>query len=119
VIESWSGYFHATNPAGTAPLDLGSREAEDWADFSKLIPRLRSRYASLLERTSFAFYVGTDDSRFRSENERIFKAMRAAHVPHVVFRIYAGGHDWSLWRRHAVAWVGRALSAAARPESHH
>ena len=25
VVESWSGYFHPTNPSGTAPLDLGSR----------------------------------------------------------------------------------------------
>src|SRR5206468_11139206 len=24
VIQSWSGYFHATNPAGTGPMDLGS-----------------------------------------------------------------------------------------------
>ena len=24
VIESWSGYFHATNPDGTESLDLGS-----------------------------------------------------------------------------------------------
>ena len=25
VVESWSGYFHPTDPTGTKPLDLGSR----------------------------------------------------------------------------------------------
>ena len=116
VIEAWSGYFHPTNPAGTAPLDLGSRAANDWADFSKLIPKLRSRYGRWLGRTWFTFYIGTDDSRFRAENERIFRALRAAHIPHVLFRLYAGGHDWSLWERHAVDWVRAALNDAAKPQ---
>jgi S-formylglutathione hydrolase FrmB len=115
VIESWSGYFHPTNPAGTAPLDLGSEEANDWADFHKLIPQLKTRFGDALARTWFGFYVGTDDSRFRRENEQIYKRMRAAHVPHVVFRLYRGGHSWSLWENHAVDWIGRALGEAAKP----
>ncbi len=115
TIESWSGYFHPTNPAGTAPLDLGSQAANDWADFSKLIPTFGSRYGRLLNRTWFDFYIGTDDSRFRAENLRIYRQLRAAHVPNVVFKLYAGGHNWTLWEGHAVAWVSRALKVTAKP----
>jgi enterochelin esterase-like enzyme len=114
VIESWSGYFHATNPAGTAPLALGSEGANDWADFHKLIPTLRARYGRFLPRTWFSFYVGTDDSLFRSENEAVYRQLRAAGVPHVTFRLYDGGHNWSLWQQHAVDWVRGALDVAAK-----
>ena len=116
AIESWSGYFRPTNPAGTAPLDLGSGQANDWADFYALIPTLRARLGRWWGSTWFAFYVGTDDSRFRAENEQIYGRLRAAHVPHVVFRLYRGGHDWSLWQRHAVDWVRAALMVAAKPK---
>jgi enterochelin esterase-like enzyme len=115
VIESWSGYFHATNPAGTAPLDLGSKQANDWADFRTLIPTLHKRYGRFWTKTWFGFYVGTNDSRFRSENEQLYAMLRKARVPHVTFRLYSGGHDWTLWRRHAVDWVKRALVVAAQP----
>jgi enterochelin esterase-like enzyme len=115
VIESWSGYFRPTNPAGTAPLDLGSSQANDWADFYKLIPTLRARLGHWWASTWFGFYVGTDDSRFRAENEQIYSRLRAAGLPHGVFRLYQGGHDWSLWQRHAVDWVRAALRVAAKP----
>jgi enterochelin esterase-like enzyme len=115
VIESWSGYFHPTDPAGTAPLDLGSQDANDWANFHKQIPMLRTRYGRWLGRTWFDFYVGTNDARFRSENERTYRELVAAHVPHVLFKLYNGGHDWSLWQRHAVDWVRAALAVAAKP----
>ena len=115
VIESWSGYFHPTNPAGTAPLDLGSEQANDWANFHKQIPALRKRYGRWWGSTWFYFYVGTNDDRFRDENEQTHTKLRAAHVPHVVFRLYQGGHNWSLWQRHAVTWVHAALGIAAKP----
>ena len=115
VIESWSGYFHPTTPAGTGPLSLGSEQANDWADFRKQVPSLRSRYGRWWASTWFGFYVGTDDSRFRSENESLYAQLRAANVPHVTFQLYNGGHDWSLWQGHAVDWVKRALDVAARP----
>ncbi len=116
VIESWSGYFHPTNPAGTAPLDLGSEEANDWANFHKQIPALRTRYGGWWDSTWFYFYVGTNDSRFRAENEQTYSELREAHLPHLVFHVYQGGHDWTLWQRHAVGWVGAGLSVAARPQ---
>jgi enterochelin esterase-like enzyme len=115
VIQSWSGYFHPTTPDGTAPLDLGSGEANDWADFHKQIPVLERRLARYGHATYFGFYVGTDDSRFRRENERVFQELRAARLPHVTFRLYGGAHDWSLWATHAPAWIGRALAVAATP----
>jgi enterochelin esterase-like enzyme len=117
VIESWSGYFHATDPSGTRALDLGSREANDWASFHALIPSLKRRFAPYLRTTWYGFYVGTDDARFRRENEQVDRELHAAGIPHVFFRLYAGGHSWSLWRRHAAAWIGGALAAAARPSS--
>jgi enterochelin esterase-like enzyme len=115
VIESWSGYFHPTDPTGTRLLDLGSREANDWADFHKLIPGLKRRFAPFATRTYYGFYVGTDDSRFRAENEAIYREMRAARLAHVQFRVYRGGHDWSLWARHATGWIGWGLGFAAPP----
>jgi enterochelin esterase-like enzyme len=117
VIESWSGYFHPTDPSGTNALDLGSRDANDWATFAKQIPLLRSRFRRWFHSTYYAFYVGTDDARFRAENEQIAHALRANRIPHVYFRIYPGGHEWSLWREHAPAWIGGGLRFATPPHA--
>ena len=58
VIESWSGYFHATNPEGTAPMDMGSQAANDWADAHALVPELKTIFASYpYPKTHFGFYV--------------------------------------------------------------
>jgi enterochelin esterase-like enzyme len=114
VIESWSGYFHATNPAGTAPLDLGSEEANDWADFHKQIPQLRQQFGRWWGRTWFGFYVGTNDPHFLAENRQLYAELRSARVPHVLFRIYQGGHSWGLWQGHAVDWMRAGLVRAAR-----
>ena len=73
------------------------------------------RYGRWWGSTWFYFYVGTNDDRFRDENEQTYTELRAAHVPHVVFRLYQGGHNWSLWQRHAVTWVHAALGIAAKP----
>jgi S-formylglutathione hydrolase FrmB len=113
VIESWSGYFHPTDPSGTVALDLGSRDANEWASFAKQIPRLRTRFGRWFDSTYYAFYVGTNDTRFRAENEAIERAFVANHIPHVYFRIYPGGHSWSLWGEHAEAWLGGGLRFAA------
>jgi enterochelin esterase-like enzyme len=115
VIESWSGYFHPTNPAGTAPLDLGSEEANDWANFHKLIPTLEDSYGRWWRSTWFGFYVGTNDWRFRDENKQTYRELRRIGAPHVTFAVYQGGHNWGLWQRHAPGWVRMALGAAAKP----
>jgi S-formylglutathione hydrolase FrmB len=117
VIESWSGYFRPTNPAGTAVLDLGSVAANEWADFSRQIALLHKRFARWWATTTYAFYVGTDDTRFRQTNEAIDRELRAYHVPHVYFRLYQGAHSWRLWESHAEEWLGRALADAAAPRA--
>ena len=115
AVESWSGYFHATNPAGTATLELGSTEADDWANAHKQIARTKRLLTSTSTPTYFAFYVGADDSLFEQENIEYYKELRAAGVTGAVFRIYTGGHNWLLWGAHATQWVASALSVAAQP----
>ncbi len=115
VVESWSGYFHPTNPDGTAPLDLGSKVANDWANAHKLIPKLRQLLTLSGGHGYFAFYVGTNDSLFRAENEQLYREIRAAGIRRVVFHLYTGGHGWSLWSEHAETWLLNGLAAAAEP----
>jgi S-formylglutathione hydrolase FrmB len=115
VIESWSGYFHATDPTGTRALDLGSTGANDWASFARQIPLLHKRFSPWWQSTYYGFYVGTNDARFRAENERIARLFRTYHVPHVSFFLYSGAHSWSLWQEHAPTWIGGGLRVAAQP----
>jgi S-formylglutathione hydrolase FrmB len=115
VVESWSGYFHATNPAGTASLDLGSKEANDWASAHTLLGRLRAFVGPHRQNGYAAFYVGTNDSVFRAENEQFFREIRAAGIEDVTFRLYSGAHNWSLWSRYAVSWLRAGLDEAAPP----
>ena len=101
VIESWSGYFHPTNPAGTAPLPRGPR-----TNAHRLIARLRADERK--RPTFFAFYVGRGDDRFRDENERFSRELTAAGVRHV-FELYSGGHSTALWEAQAPSWLRLAL----------
>ena len=110
VIESWSGYQHPTNPAGTQPLDLGSTGANRRASAHSFVPALRRTFRKLP--TFFAFYVGSRDARFRAENERLDTELTDARVPHL-FRIYAGAHEQALWSAHARAWLGLAVQHLA------
>jgi len=106
AVESWSGYFHPTDPAGTHALDLGSSSANALASAHALVARLK---ADEERRPTFlAFYVGSDDARFRAENERFDAELRAARIPHV-FRIYPGGHASAVWSAHATQWLLLAL----------
>jgi S-formylglutathione hydrolase FrmB len=114
VVESWSGYFHPTDPDGTKALDLGSQQANAWASAHTLIPRLEQFLAN--GRGHFSFYVGTNDSRFRAENERFYHEIVAAGIHGVVFRLYSGSHDWSLWSEHAESWLAAGLGSTADPQ---
>jgi putative tributyrin esterase len=107
VVESWSGYFHATNPAGTTAIDGGPA-----SNVHRLLPRLRR--GETLRSTFLAFYVGTGDARFRAENERFDAELTSAGLPHL-FELYAGGHETALWRRHASEWLAFALAHLAKP----
>ncbi|HZC28733.1 MAG TPA: alpha/beta hydrolase-fold protein [Gaiellaceae bacterium] len=112
VIESWSGYFHPTNPAGTAALDLGSRSANARASAHTFVVTLRRSFAR--QPTFFAFYVGRGDERFRAENVQLDRELDRARVGHV-FRVYPGGHQQSIWQRHAATWLNLAAAHLAPP----
>ena len=110
VVESWSGYFHPTDPMGTKTLDLGSTRENERADVHRQATRVLAQLHALP--TLIAFYVGAHDSRFAAENIRLNRELTRAGVRHV-FRVYQGGHDQSLWGRHASAWLGLALAHLA------
>jgi enterochelin esterase-like enzyme len=111
VIESWSGYFHPTDPAGLHALDLGSPHANAKASAHTFVKTLRGWFAR--HPTFFAFYVGREDARFRAENVQFDRELAGARVPHL-FRIYAGGHEQSVWQSHARAWLSVAVDHLAR-----
>ncbi len=106
VVESWSGYFHPTDPTGTQPVDLGSAARDLQADVHRLIPWVRAKLRSLP--TFIAFYVGRSDWRFYAENETLNQELSKAGIAHV-FRTYPGGHDQRLWQRYAPPWLQLAL----------
>src|SRR5207302_3679674 len=112
VVESWSGYFHPTDPTGTKSLDLGSARANAQANVHRQLQAKARRLASL--RTFIGFYVGRDDS-FAPENRQLDAELVRAGIPHV-FRIYPGGHSGSLWQQYATAWLRLALAHLADPQ---
>lgn len=112
VVESWSGYFRPTNPAGTETLNLGSSRANARASAHAFVAGLKRAFAR--RPTYFAFYVGHGDGRFRAENLQFDRELTAANVPHL-FRVYPGGHAQSVWSSHAKAWLSVAVGHLARP----
>ena len=104
VIESWSGYFHPTDPTGTKALDRGPL-----AVVHTLVPQLHADTHT----TFLGFYVGRGDVRFRDENIQLDKELTAAHVPHL-FELYKGAHETSLWQKHAQGWLRLALQHLAK-----
>jgi enterochelin esterase-like enzyme len=110
AIESWSGYFHPTDPTGTRSLDLGSKAANRHASAHSFVRALRRTFAK--RPTFLAFYVGAQDARFLPENLQLHRELTAAEVPHV-FEVYDGGHSQSLWLRHATPWLRLAIDHLA------
>ena len=107
VVESWSGYFRPTDPSGTRVLKYTPSQSAH-----ALIPVLKADEQR--RPTFFAFYVGSEDTRFRAENEELDSELTAARVPHV-FEIYKGAHQQTVWSAHAVLWLGLALDHLAAP----
>jgi enterochelin esterase-like enzyme len=107
VIESWSGYFHATDPTGKSAIP-----APGSANVHRLISSLAADEA---QRPTFVgFYVGRSDPIFVAENEQLNRELSAASVPHT-FALYDGGHETRLWADHAVAWLRLALAHLENP----
>jgi enterochelin esterase-like enzyme len=112
VIQSWSGYFHPTNPSGTAPLSVGSAQQNAAASAHSYVPQLHAEFEQF-KPVSFSFYVGYRDWRFKPENEQFDQELSAAGVWHR-FAVYAGGHSYALWNRHAQVWIRRAADQLAQ-----
>ena len=112
VVESWSGYFHPTDPAGRSALDLGSPSANAKANAHAFVGELRRDMAR--KPAFFAFYVGRGDARFRAENRLFDRELTQARVPHL-FRIYGGGHEQAMWTAHAKFWLAVAVDHLAKP----
>ena len=107
VVESWSGYFHATDPTGKSAIP-----APGSANVHSLISRLA---ADEQKRATFVgFYVGRSDPTFVAENKQLDRELSAASVPHT-FAVYPGGHETRLWSGHAVAWLRLALAHLSTP----
>ena len=102
VIESWSGYFHPTDPTGTQALDRGPLTSVH--NLISVLEADRRRRS-----TFFGFYVGRGDSRFLAENLRLNRELNAAHVAHL-FEVYDGSHTTQLWQTHAADWLRVALT---------
>jgi enterochelin esterase-like enzyme len=107
AVESWSGYFHPTDPSGTKALDVGSAAANAAADVHRQFAVEHRTLKAL--KPFIAFYVGRDDTRFRAENEQLNQELSHAGIPHV-FRLYPGGHDQKLWQTYAIPWLALALA---------
>jgi enterochelin esterase-like enzyme len=102
AIESWSGYFHATDPTGKLAIPAPSS-----ANVHTLISSLA---ADEKRRSTFVgFYVGASDPIFVAENEQFNRELAAAAIPHA-FAVYPGGHETKLWAAHAVVWLRMALN---------
>ncbi len=112
AVESWSGYFHPTNPQGTRRLDLGSASRNARANAHAFVATLKRDEKR--RPTFFAFYVGSGDERFRDENLRLDRELTTAHVPHV-FALYPGAHEGTVWSTHARAWLRLAVDHLALP----
>jgi enterochelin esterase-like enzyme len=110
AVESWSGYFEATDPSGHHKLNLGSPAANAAA----AVPRGAELKAAVKAHpTLIAFYVGRQDDRFADDNESFNRALAREGIPHL-FRTYPGGHSGALWTGESKLWLGYALSALAR-----
>src|ERR1700759_1360055 len=109
AVESWSGYFEATNPSGTQKLNLGSPQANAAA----AVPRGAAlKAATRSHPTLIAFYVGRQDDRFADDNESFDRSLTRERIPHL-FRTYPGGHILALWTGESKLWLGYALGALA------
>jgi putative tributyrin esterase len=111
VIQAWSGYFHPTNPSGTAGLDVGSPTENAAASAHTYVPLLPGWFRRW-QPTYLGFYVGAADWRFAPENRRLDRELGAAGIAHH-FAVYRGGHTSAVWARHQSSWIRRALRELA------
>jgi enterochelin esterase-like enzyme len=95
LVESWSGYEEA-DPIRSI---FGTSKARLEANSPALtIPRV----ANTLRRdhVRFWFYTGTEDTRFRAQNEAFAAELASLGISHR-FYVVRGGHNWAIWRGNA------------------
>jgi enterochelin esterase-like enzyme len=107
AIESWSGYFHPTDPTGTRSIS-----SRAWLSASSFVSSLNRAF--VFHPTFIAFYVGDQDTLFRAENVQLARQLSHAHVP-FYFRIYPGGHTQQLWTHEAPSWLSMLLAHLDQP----
>ena len=112
AVESWSGYFHPTDPTGAFSLDLGSAAKNAAANVHRQFTKIEARLDALP--LYIAFYIGRQDQTgsFVAENEQLNHELSAAGVAHD-FRLDPGGHQQSLWSAEATQWLNLALNHLA------
>jgi enterochelin esterase-like enzyme len=109
AVESWSGYFVATDASGYRVLKLSTPAAQRAAT----VPDGPGLAGQLSRRPTFiGFYVGRADQRFLAMNEAFDTALSRAGVGHI-FRTYPGGHSVTLWEAQAPGWLAMALGYLA------
>jgi putative tributyrin esterase len=106
AIESWSGYFHATDPTGKSAIPAPAS-----ANVHSLVSALAADERK--RKTFVGFYVGRTDPIFVAENVQLDRELTSAGVPHR-FALYPGGHQTKLWSAHADAWLRLALAHLAK-----
>jgi enterochelin esterase-like enzyme len=114
AVQSWSGYFEATDPSGDHVLKLGSPQADGAAAVPRGAPLKQALQAWP---AMVAFYVGRQDSRFEAVNEQFDQSLRRSGIPHS-FTVYPGAHTTSLWSSHASHWLTLALTYLAAGRRH-
>jgi S-formylglutathione hydrolase FrmB len=105
AVESWSGYFHPTDPTGTRSIS-----SRTWLSAHAFVSSLNRAFA--VHPTFLGFYVGSQDGLFRPENVQFARELSRAKVP-FVFRMYTAGHTQSLWTQQAAGWLTLLLSHLA------
>lgn len=113
AVESWSGYFEATDPSGLRILDFGSAAANAQA---RVTHGAALAVALAGHPTFLGFYVGQQDTRFLADNRAFDAALRSERIRHS-FATYPSGHTVTLWEQEAPWWLARALGALARERS--
>ncbi len=112
-VQSWSGYFVATDPSGDHVLQFASAQAANAAT----VPygsRLRAEDDKWP--AQIAFYVGDQDSRFLQMNRQFAASLTKSGITHT-FRVYPGGHSAALWIAQAPRWLGMALGYLTKEQS--
>lgn len=97
AIESWSGYFHPTDPSGKQSIS-----SRPWLSAHSFVSSLRRAFA--VHPTFLAFYVGSRDLVFRAENVEFARELSRAKVG-FVFRMFPAGHQQQLWTGEAPDWL--------------